>query len=198
MLPRKQSTCNGVKTRRAYLFDRTTKWPDYEEELLATLRTHVTPDDSVVIVGGGWGVSAVTAAERGATVTVYEPSNEQVERVKETADLNDVVESVTVQHAKVGETGEVWGKSSASVVSPSDLPECDLLELDCEGAELEILRAITVTPDVIAVECHPSHGVSEDDVRAVMTDLGYEITNRAHESQSDSVVILTGELHSGS
>lgn len=196
LLPRKKSTCNGVKTRRAYLFDRTTEWPDYEEELLETLRTNVSPDDSVVIVGGGWGVSAVTAAERGATVTVYEPSNEQVKRVRETAAINDVAESITVRHAKVGETGEVWGESSASVVSPSDLPKCDLLELDCEGAELEILRAITIQPPVIAVEVHPSHGVSEEDVRDVLTDLGYEITNRVRESQSDSVVILTGELDS--
>lgn len=198
LLPRKETTCNGVKTRRAHLFDRTTEWPDYEEELLETLRTHVSPGDSIVIVGGGWGVSAVTAAERGASVTVYEPSNEQVERVRETAVLNDVTESVTVRHAKVGETGKVWGESSASIVSPRNLPECDLLELDCEGAELDILRAIIIKPAIIAVEVHPSHGVSEEDVRAVLTDLGYEITNRVRESQSNSVVILTGELDSGS
>ena len=45
---------------------------------------------------------------------------------------------LTVKHAVVGEAIAVYGvrdQFSTLVVSPAELPECDILELDCEGAE---------------------------------------------------------------
>jgi hypothetical protein len=44
------------------------------------------------------------------------------------------------------------------VISPAELPECDILELDGEGAESLILRNMTIRPRVIAVETHGVYG----------------------------------------
>jgi hypothetical protein len=35
------------------------------------------------------------------------------------------------------------------VVAPVELPGCDVLELDCEGAEIVILRDMTIRPRVV-------------------------------------------------
>jgi hypothetical protein len=37
-------------------------------------------------------------------------------------------------------------------VTPAELPECDVLELNCEGSEIGILRNMTIRPRAIAVE----------------------------------------------
>lgn len=61
----------------------------------------------------------------------------------------------------VGEAINVYGdpdQLSTLVVAPAALPACDILELDCGGAEMVILRNMTIRPRVIAVEAHGLYG----------------------------------------
>lgn len=203
---------NGVKTshrRRSpdpylpeFVVSRTPAYPDdpdYEEQLLGSLRERVEPGDHVVVVGGGQGISAITAAEvvgPDGSVTVYEASKRMVKQLEANVDVNGHERVVDVRHAVVGSYGEqseeTYGSTGeASVVDPTDLPECDVLELDCEGAETEILSGLVVRPRTIIVETHEHLGATETEVREHLTRMDYEVRDRKTESEEQGIHILT-------
>jgi hypothetical protein len=69
--------------------------------------------------------------------------------LERTLRVNDVAGLRTVEHAAVGGVSDsserIFGapvQDAIDAVAPADLPACDVLDIDCEGAELEILRGI--------------------------------------------------------
>lgn len=156
-----------------------TDLPGYESGLIKGIRTQVKDADTVVIVGGGWGVSTVAATkqagEQGQVIT-YEGGKESVEKVVDTVQLNGVEDRVSVQHAVVGDAMSLRGDGTdAKVVSPVELPDCDVLVLDCEGTEMEILDKIEIRPRAIIVETHGMYGATKADVRNKLTSAGYKM-----------------------
>ena len=151
--------------------------PGYESTLVEGLRQHVRPGDRVVVVGGGIGVTAAIAALQAGpsgSVQCYEGAGEGVEKVRRTAALNDVAERVTVHHAVVARSIAVYGtEPDRAVVAPRDLPECDVLEMDCEGAEADILREMTIRPRVVLVETHGCYGSPTILVASLLRERGY-------------------------
>jgi len=154
---------------------------NYEQTLIAALQSQVRPEDRVTIVGGGEGVTAVVAAkavgEKGS-VLCFEGNSWNVHKIKATAARNNVSRRLTVRHAVVGQAIGVYGvpeQVSTLVVSPAELPECDVLELDCEGAEILILSNMTIRPRVIAVESHGVYGAPTTKVKALLEQSGYAV-----------------------
>lgn len=155
--------------------------PGYEVALIAALNDTVKPGDKVVVVGGGVGVTAVIAANLAGpsgTVVCFEGSKQYVGHIRETAKRNRV-SNIDVKHAIVSKPIAVYGKASdfGAVVPPDRLPECDVLELDCEGAEVDILRSMAIRPRVIVVETHGAYGAPTPLVESLLTDLGYAVRN---------------------
>jgi len=154
--------------------------PDYEAALVSAIREHVRAGDRVVVVGGGIGVTATMAALMtgpAGSVHCFEGAAECVEKVRRTADANAVGDRVSVDHAVVGRAILVYGTvPDHAIVRPEELPECDVLELDCEGAEIEILRHMTVRPRAVLVEAHGLHGAPTEAVLALLRQLGYRAT----------------------
>ena len=152
---------------------------DYEITLLNGLQRAVKSGDKVVIVGGGVGVTAVVAAQLAAPdghVTCFEGSERQVELVRETVRRNAVSDRVTVRHALVGQNIGVRGTlGAAEVVSAGSRPPCDVLELDCEGSEVEILRDMGIRPRSIIVESHGFRGAPSAGIQAILQGLGYAV-----------------------
>lgn len=151
--------------------------PDYEAALLGEIDRLVRPGDRVVVVGGGVGVTATAAARRAGAeghVHVFEGGAGGVRAVRQTARLNGVGDHVTVEHAVVGRAIQVYGRRPAPIVPPTYLPDCDVLELDCEGAEVDILREMTARPRVIIVETHGLYGASTNSVAALLDRIGYD------------------------
>lgn len=184
-LPRRKRRLNGVTVRSSRLFDDVVPWtvgrPDpenYESEIVSNLRSQVRLGDSVVVVGGGWGVSTVVAAEEAGpdgSVHTYEASPRHAEYTRETTRLNDVDDRCSVENAVVSHAVSTQGETeSDDVVSPADLPECDVLELDCEGAELEILRQMTIRPRTVIVETHGAFGSPTEAVVDQLESLSYD------------------------
>lgn len=181
---------NGVPWRTRRLGDSVTTpgWsdPTYEDALLSALRSQVRPGDSVGVIGGGRGISSVVAAERAGTdgrVAVYEASADRIDWIEQTVSLNEVADRVDVHHALVGPAVAVYGRAgSVSHVAPQDLPAFDVLEMDCEGAELAVLRELDQSPRVVIVEVHPPE-VTEAAVRDVLDDRGYVIVDRGWENE---------------
>lgn len=194
-LPYKLSTHNGVTARGAKLFDFQDRFPEYETAIIDSLRDRVETGDDVVVVGGGFGVSSVVAARTaGSTgsVVTYEAGADQYELVQEALELNDVEDRVFVEHAIVGSAVSLYTPpGDADVVDAGELPDCDVLEMDCEGAELEILRDLEQRPRTIIVETHACFGAPETDVHMELDRLGYEVVDRGEEVPEKGVFVLT-------
>jgi len=190
-LPVRTVAFNGVNVRAARLFDAVIPWelpthphPDrYEAALVAAVRESVEPGDRVVVIGGGRGVTTVVAADRAGdtgSVVAFEGSREHAAHVKETAEMNGVGHNVAVRHAIVSEAVRLDGERGGSAsVTPGELPDCDVLEMDCEGAEIDVLEGLAIRPRVIIVETHTELGASPEDVRNALTDLSYEVVSEA-------------------
>ena len=190
-------TCAGVRVPRPAEprkpLDRlrgldTPEHSPFEGALASVHREHTRPGDEVAVVGGGFGITTVAAVEAGARVTVYEASADRLAALRETLDLNDVdPERVVLRQSVVGELADAETEEKGldpdalSTVAPADLLPCDVLELDCEGAEravLQEMRAATPAaslPRLAAVEVHPIKlGEDPGEVLDLLSGLGYE------------------------
>lgn len=198
-LPQKVGVYNGVAVRDRALFDVTDEQPEYEGALVAGIREQVSTGDHVVVVGGGRGVSSVSAATASGPsgqIDSYEGGQDQYERLDDTLRLNQVTDWTSAYHAVVGDDIDVYGGSAgASVVDPSDLPDCDVLVLDCEGAEIGILTTLDYRPETVIVETHGFLDSPESAVRDALTKLGYEVINRGVEYEDRGVIVLTACRH---
>jgi hypothetical protein len=186
-LPRKIKVYNGVALGIGRLFDTNVVDPDYKQGTIGSLREYCEHDDHVVVIGGGLGVSAVVGAHAADTVTVYEGGIDIAERTRGTAGLNRVEDTITVTEAIVAEDRDVYGENiTDTTVSPGEIEDCDVLEMDCEGAEVPILREMEIEPRVIIVESHPPFDAPPKQVRSLLTERGYEIVDR-YELESGNV-----------
>ncbi|WP_206750475.1 FkbM family methyltransferase [Halorubrum sp. SP9] len=175
--------------------DATDEFPEYEAALLEGIRSSVESNNTVVVVGGGRGVSSVVAARQSAPnghVTTYEGGAERVRVARETAVLSRVADSVSIEHGIIGSGIDIAGDGSDAIsLEPDALPECDTLILDCEGAELEILESLDQRPQSIIVETHAFLDSPESAVRTKLDDIGYTIVNRGVELDEKGVYVLT-------
>jgi hypothetical protein len=179
---------------------------DYEFALMRGLTRTVRPGDSVVVVGGGLGVTVAHAAKLAGPegrIVCYEGSPAYARRVMRTAKLNGVEARVRVECATVGAAIGVYGRDNeqtAPILPAKALAACDVLELDCEGAELGILAEMTVRPRVVLVEAHGRLGAPSRAVRTALEGLGYRVTELgvaeprlADLCESYDVRVLCGE-----
>lgn len=192
-LPRTTRLYNSVEVKNKALLDRTPSFPDFEYESIKQLRDAITPGDTVVIVGGGHGVTAVHAAWAGASeVRVLEAAEKQVKLIEDTAKRNDAEDRIAVEHSLVGDGINVWGSAdSARQVPPAELPPCDVLELDCEGAELRICDELGPRPNSIIIECHPHYDAPASKVREALP-AGYEIVTSTID-QYDGLPVIRAD-----
>lgn len=179
-LPRKLAYMDGYIVRSPRLFDTTDVRENVQVFEVTSHRRHTRRGDTVVVVGGGNGVSAIAAAEEvgeDGSVVVYEASSDLVPALKESMALNGVDDRVAVKEAVVGKPGgNIWGPFDGSTTIPAtELPVMDVLELDCEGAEMEILQDLPHRPRVLTVEAHPKFGVSIGEVESWLENEGYEV-----------------------
>lgn len=193
-LPQKIAVYNGVPIRAVKLFDQTVTFPEYEEALIGNIRKYARNGDTILQVGGGRGPSAVAAAravEPDGEVIVYEGGKEYVEKIQETLDLNGVRELVKVKLGTVGEGRNVWGDSTdTDIIDPEKLPECDILVLDCEGAEQVILPQLEIKPEILIVESHGDLGSPTSEVKQNLQKMGYKIKSTSPEVPKEDVYVV--------
>ncbi|WP_248516820.1 hypothetical protein [Salinarchaeum laminariae] len=169
-------------------------WPDHHKEPNCNfISKYVHEGDSVVIVGGGYGITSVVAGQqvgKGGKVFIYEAAKEIVDDLLSTLEQNGVSKQTTVKHAVVGDAIDLKGlPGNAKSVSPSNLPSCEIAELDCEGAEVNIIPHLTRDINKIIVETHPSKGASTDKVKAILRKNDWEIIESAPDRSSGEVLV---------
>lgn len=174
------------------------KWaPHYKKSNAEALRTAISPGDDVVIVGGGHGVTTVIAANatgKTGIVTGYEASVEQVEQARKTVELNNVDDQCYIKHAIVSQAYDTRGAvDDAKQVSPAELPPCDVIEMDCEGAELDILRDLDNPATSLIIETHPQYYDEPDEAVHTLNNTGYEIRKKWSDPVEGSVLFASRE-----
>lgn len=104
-----------------------------------------------------------------------------MEIITKVVGLNSVRDRCTVYQVIVGQERNVYGgeTAAADVVHPSELQECDVLELDCEGSEIDILKQLEIQPRAIILELHPwEYSESIREPIKILQEEGYEILYR--------------------
>jgi hypothetical protein len=153
--------------------------PTYENPEVDAVRTHSKNGDKVVIVGAGRGITPTAAANsvgKDGLVVAYEASADRISCAQKTVQYNQVSDIVELHHTIVAKAESVSGQvGSPTVLPPDELPDCDFLELDCEGAEEKILEEMTISPRVISVETHETKRVSHANVMEMLENKGYHI-----------------------
>lgn len=153
--------------------------PKYESALIEGLKKYVSVGGKVVVVGGGMGVTTCIASKivgENGSVICYEASSQHYEYVKRTLSYNELYDNVEVINKCVGNPIAVSGEMSRNkIVKPENLPECNVLELDCEGAEKEILKKMQIKPKTILVETHGQHDSPSSVIKGILKDLNYKI-----------------------
>lgn len=176
--------------------------PGYEDALVAGLLQTVRAGDRVTVIGGGMGITTALAAQlAGPTghVICYEGAIERIAEIELTARLNGVGPQVEARNAIVGEPIDIYGGTpTTTTIRATDLPECDVLELDCEGSERGIFDTMSIRPRAIVVETHGLHNSPTAHVEKQLDALGYAVTNlgvaetriAAHCHQYDVMVLV--------
>jgi len=159
--------------------------PNHEYALVSELRKRVEPGLKISVVGAGSGTTSVVAANQtteAGSVTAFEGSMRRVKQAQNTINLNGVDQRCEVRHAIVGPAVRLHslneGGARPKEISPTQLPDCDVLELDCEGAEKIILEEMEIQPKVIIVETHPELDSEPEHISKILADQGYSIVNK--------------------
>lgn len=191
-LPRTIGVYAGVPARSARLLDATKVHPEYKQGLLDAIEAEVDDGNTVCLIGFGRGISTVYALRAGAgRVIAFEGSREMIRRGWETLEMQGLGDRVEVRHAIVGEAVDVYGSGAgAPIVSPADLPECDVLVMDCEGAEISILEGLATPPSTVIVETHPRKGAPAADIKALLKRCYASIVTYEYPAAEDGTVAL--------
>jgi len=132
-------------------------------------------------VGAGLGVTAVVAALRAPSgaIQCFEGNKQCVRAAQQTAARNKVT-NISFHHAIVAKAIFVYGSPHdvGTVIPASQIPKCNVLQLDCEGAEVEILRELTIQPRAILVETHGIYGAPANLVASLLMERGYVVSDR--------------------
>jgi len=150
--------------------------PTYEHIEAEAIKTYSHRGDNVVIIGGGLGVTAVIASrETSGIINVFEQSEETYEILRGTVDHNDHPGEIKIHHTAVGKIGgsnfSRQPPTDIERTAPSNLPDADLYEMDCEGAETTILEQMEIRPQRLLIETHSNH----EEVTDLLQNMGYQI-----------------------
>jgi precorrin-6B methylase 2 len=168
----------------------------HEQELIEAIGENVNVGDKVVVVGGGYGGTTIYAAHKSGPqgeVIAYEGSTKRAESIEESIKVNQLP-NATVENKIVGSAVHVADPEfNGPKIPVTELPSCDVLEIDAEGAESYIIENLNISPEIIIVETHGCYGAPEKNVKSLLIEQGYKIINLDVLDSSRNIVILTAE-----
>lgn len=157
---------------------------EYKNEL-GILLSHddiYSKDDIILAVGVGSGISLIHNCAKPRSKRSFigiDGSIEQIEIAKANAELNGIdFSKFELIEGYAGLPMNVYGEYNQQSKKNIDINKMrfDVLELDCEGSEIEILRNLTVHPRHIIVEMHPMfRDFNIDEFLEDMENKGYNL-----------------------
>jgi len=193
---RKIAVFNGIAVRGASFHSKTDIFPEHEAELISAIRNHIKNGEKVLVIGGGSGASTVAVAHQignNGSIIAYEANKNSAARTKETINLNKVDDRVEIKHAIIEKPVYLLGDlGNPPLIPASDFSECDVLVMDCEGAELPILQNIKIKPRLIIVETHPMFNSPKSKIIPLLNKLDYEIVSS--DARREFIDVLSAKL----
>lgn len=190
---RKIAVFNGIAVRGASFYSKIDIFPEHEAELISAIRNFVKNGEKALVIGGGSGASTVVVAHQvgnAGSVVTYEGNKNSVARAKETINLNKVDDRVEINHAIIEKPVYLLGEiGNPPTIPAKDFPDCDVLVMDCEGAEVPILQNIKIRPRLIIVEAHPLLNSPKEKVIKLLDKLGYDVISI--DARRESIDVLT-------
>jgi len=162
--------------------------PHYEQNSISAIRKYVKQGHRVTIIGGGYGVTGIVAMEKGGLVTLIEPSKKRVENILKTWNEHNMDGKIIQGY--VGAPLNIWGEMEGAE-KIEVIPECDVLELDCEGGEKEVLFNLSINPEIIIVESHGHLGSPSFLVKELLNRKGYIIIDEQPEEVLKDMMVIT-------
>jgi hypothetical protein len=161
------------------------------------IKEYAKAGDHVLVIGGGNGISTVIAAEvvgDEGRVTVYEGAEEYVNIIKQTLKENGST-GVSVHHAIVGEAKFLYSESgNASIVEPSELPKADVVQMNCEGAESDILPNLSIRPNILHVQVHECYGSDLMAIKSRLEDMNYVILHEEYLRDRNDIIDIIAKF----
>ena len=190
---RKIAVFNGIAVRGASYYSKEDIFPEHEAELISAIRNYIENGEKVIVVGGGSGASTVAVAHQvgnSGSIIAYEANKNSLARSKETIQLNKVNDRVEIKHAIIEKPVYLLGELGDPPLIPAkNFSECDVLVMDCEGAEIPILENMKIRPRLIIVEAHPALNSPKEEVIKLLEKLQYEIISS--DSRRESLDVLS-------
>lgn len=139
-------------------------------------------EDIILAVGIGNGISLIHNCKKprfNNTFIGIEGSREQLEIAKANAKLNGIdLFKFQLIEGYAGNPNNIYGEHNQYSSKMIDINQFkfDVLELDCEGSEIEILSSLKIKPRHIIVEMHPMYrDVNIDDFLDNIKKKGYSL-----------------------
>jgi len=187
--PKKYISYSGIAIKHGRLFDISDK-RKFKPEGVETVQEYIQPNDHVVEVATGHGVFSLICSVNGATVKSYEHDPSQIEDAKRLHKLIGVDDTIEIIQGFVCEPEDCPPTvPDSDCVTPSELPESDVLLLDCEGAELQIIASVEPRPPLVIVETHPPQGTPSDDVEGLLLERGYDIQSKRSVNAEKDIIV---------
>jgi len=176
-----------------FRFDRRFKLVDiyvktYESATRALMREYLNPEDSLLVVGGGTGITAITASPHVSHVTAIEADAVVRDRFKHHIAINDV-DNVEVSLGWVGDADHTDRPDGVDVF---ELEGHTAMEIDVEGNGIPVIEQIPDTVRKVFYESHPTMGVFTVDAIERLRDAGFDIIDRRIEWQATGGEIIFG------
>ena len=151
----------------------------YEATLIDEIKINVAKGDKVVVIGGGLGVTSIVAAKMtgpGGSVVCYEGSVSGYASIYKAIRINKVSGIIKLHNKIVGDPIHVYGEDiTPYFLHTSKIPDCDVMELDCEGSEISILKNMKNRPRIIIVETHGLYGSPTSLVKSILQGMDYDV-----------------------
>jgi len=176
-----------------FRFDRRFKMVDidaetYESATRALMREYLNPQDSLLVVGGGTGITAITASPHLSRVTAIEADAAVRDRFKHHISINDV-DNVEVHLGWVGDADDPERPDGVGVF---ELEGHSAIEIDVEGNGIPVIDQIPDTVRKVFYESHPTMGVFTVDAIEELRDAGFDIIDRRLEWEATGGEIIFG------
>jgi hypothetical protein len=154
--------------------------PAYESTEVDGVKKFVSEGDDVVVIGGGYGVTAVHAANQTAgDITVIEADESRYNNLHRIFEANDIRNNIELFYGYLGTLHIDLKNDNIPKIDIEDVPPADVWDMDCEGAEVEILQNLPYKPSVVLVETHDNHAQVID----LLKSEGYDIIEIIRKSE---------------